>query len=281
MAAQQVESGAQVIDVNMDEGMIDGVAAMDRFLKLVAAEPDICRVPVMVDSSKWEVLEAGLKCVQGKSIVNSISLKEGEEKFVAQARLCRKYGAAVVVMAFDEHGQADSLQRRQDVCARAYRILTEEVGFPAEDIIFDPNVFAVATGIEEHATYGLDFIEATRWIKENLPGALVSGGISNVSFSFRGQQPGPRGDPRGLPLPRDPGRARHGHRQRRRAGGLRPGRPRAAGADRGRRPQPAPGRRRAAAGDRRGAQQGRGRRGGLAGRVARAARWASGSRTPW
>ncbi len=189
VAAQQVENGAQIIDVNMDEGMIDGVAAMDRFLKLVASEPDISRVPVMVDSSKWEVIEAGLKCVQGKAIVNSISLKEGEEKFVAQARLVRKYGAAAVVMAFDEDGQADSLARRQQICGRAYRILTEEVGFPGEDIIFDPNVFAVATGIEEHARYGLDFIEATRWIKENLPGALVSGGISNVSFSFRGNNP--------------------------------------------------------------------------------------------
>jgi 5-methyltetrahydrofolate--homocysteine methyltransferase len=189
VAAQQVEAGAQVIDVNMDEGMIDGVAAMDRFLKLVASEPDISRVPVMVDSSKWEVIEAGLKCVQGKAIVNSISMKEGEEKFVEQARLCRRYGAAAVVMAFDEQGQADSLERRTAVCERAYRILTEQVGFPAEDIIFDPNVFAVATGIEEHATYGRDFIEATRWIKQNLPGALVSGGISNVSFSFRGNNP--------------------------------------------------------------------------------------------
>jgi 5-methyltetrahydrofolate--homocysteine methyltransferase len=189
VAAQQVEAGAQVIDVNMDEGMIDGVAAMDRFLKLVASEPDISRVPVMVDSSKWEVIEAGLKCVQGKAIVNSISMKEGEEKFIEQARLCRRYGAAAVVMAFDEQGQADSLERRTAVCERAYRILTEQVGFPAEDIIFDPNVFAVATGIEEHATYGRDFIEATRWIKQNLPGALVSGGISNVSFSFRGNNP--------------------------------------------------------------------------------------------
>ncbi|MFC4785057.1 methionine synthase [Nocardioides sp. MAHUQ-72] len=189
VAAQQVENGAQVIDVNMDEGMIDGVAAMDRFLKLVASEPDISRVPVMVDSSKWEVIEAGLRCVQGKPIVNSISLKEGEEKFVEQASLCRKYGAAAVVMAFDEDGQADNLERRKAICQRAYRILTEQVGFPAEDIIFDPNVFAVATGIEEHASYGLDFIEATRWIKENLPGALVSGGISNVSFSFRGNNP--------------------------------------------------------------------------------------------
>ncbi|GAA2119035.1 methionine synthase [Nocardioides bigeumensis] len=189
VAAQQVENGAQVIDVNMDEGMIDGVAAMDRFLKLVAAEPDISRVPVMVDSSKWEVIEAGLKCVQGKAIVNSISLKEGEDAFVAHARLCRKYGAAAVVMAFDEDGQADSLERRQAICERAYRILVDQVGFPPEDVIFDPNVFAVATGIEEHATYGSDFIEATRWIKQNLPGAKVSGGISNVSFSFRGNNP--------------------------------------------------------------------------------------------
>src|SRR3954451_11173858 len=189
VAAQQVENGAQVIDVNMDEGMIDGVAAMDRFLKLVASEPDISRVPVMVDSSKWEVIEAGLKNVQGKPIVNSISMKEGEDKFKEQARLCRKYGAAAVVMAFDEDGQADNLERRKSICERAYRILVDEVGFPAEDIIFDPNVFAVATGIEEHAAYGLDFIEATRWIKQNLPGAKVSGGISNVSFSFRGNNP--------------------------------------------------------------------------------------------
>ncbi|WP_415753331.1 methionine synthase [Nocardioides sp. Kera G14] len=189
VAAQQVEAGAQVIDVNMDEGMIDGVAAMDRFLKLVASEPDISRVPVMIDSSKWEVIEAGLRNVQGKPIVNSISLKEGEEKFIAHARLCQKYGAAAVVMAFDEDGQADSLERRKQICQRAYDILVKQVGFPAEDIIFDPNVFAVATGIEEHATYGVDFIEATRWIKQNLPGAKVSGGISNVSFSFRGNNP--------------------------------------------------------------------------------------------
>nr|WP_281258348.1 methionine synthase [Nocardioides gansuensis] len=189
VAAQQVESGAQVIDVNMDEGMIDGVAAMDRFLKLVASEPDISRVPVMVDSSKWEVIEAGLKCVQGKAIVNSISMKEGEDAFREHARLCRRHGAAVVVMAFDEDGQADNLERRKAICDRAYRILVDEVGFPAEDIIFDPNVFAVATGIEEHASYGLDFIEATRWIKDNLPHARVSGGISNVSFSFRGNNP--------------------------------------------------------------------------------------------
>ncbi|MBA2464255.1 MAG: methionine synthase [Nocardioidaceae bacterium] len=189
VARQQVESGAQVIDANMDEGMIDGVAAMDRFAKLVATEPDICRVPLMIDSSKWEVIEAGLKCTQGKPIVNSVSLKEGEKKFVEQARLCRKYGAAVVVMAFDEGGQADNLERRKAICRRAYDILVDEVGFPPHDLIFDPNVFAVATGIEEHADYGLDFIEATRWIKANLPGALVSGGVSNVSFSFRGNNP--------------------------------------------------------------------------------------------
>lgn len=186
VARQQVEAGAQVIDINMDEGMIDGVAAMDRFTKLVASEPDISRVPVMIDSSKWEVIETGLRNTQGKPIVNSISMKEGEEKFREQARLCRKYGAAVVVMAFDEDGQADDLQRRKDICGRAYEILTEDVGFDPHDIVFDPNVFAIATGIEEHANYGVDFIEATRWIKQNLPGALVSGGISNVSFSFRG-----------------------------------------------------------------------------------------------
>ncbi len=189
VAVQQVDAGAQVIDVNMDEGMIDGVAAMDRFTKLIASEPDISRVPMMIDSSKWEVIEAGLRNVQGKSIVNSISMKEGEDKFREQARLCRKYGAAAVVMAFDEDGQADNLERRTQICERAYRILVDEVGFPPEDIIFDPNCFALATGIEEHSNYGLDFIEATRWIKENLPGARISGGISNVSFSFRGNNP--------------------------------------------------------------------------------------------
>ena len=189
VARQQVEAGAQIIDINMDEGMIDGVEAMDRFTKLIASEPDICRVPVMVDSSKWAVIEAGLKCIQGKAVVNSISMKEGEGPFLEQARLCRKYGAAVVVMAFDEDGQADSLERRKAICRRAYDLLTEEVGFPAEDIVFDPNIFAIATGIEEHANYGVDFIEATRWIKQNLPGALVSGGVSNVSFSFRGNNP--------------------------------------------------------------------------------------------
>nr|WP_188837909.1 methionine synthase [Flexivirga endophytica] len=189
VARQQVEAGAQVIDINMDEGMIDGVEAMDRFCKLIATEPDICRVPVMIDSSKWEVIEAGLRCIQGKPIVNSISMKEGTEKFIEQARLCRRYGAAVVVMAFDEEGQADTLERRKEVCQKAYDILTKEVGFPAEDIIFDANMFALATGIEEHHAYGTDFIEATRWITENLPGVQTSGGVSNVSFSFRGNNP--------------------------------------------------------------------------------------------
>ncbi len=186
VARQQVENGAQVIDVCMDEGMIDGVATMTRFLDLIATEPDICKVPVMVDSSKWEVIEAGLKCLQGKGIVNSISLKEGEEKFLRQARLVRCYGAAVVVMAFDERGQADSYERRIQVCKRAYDLLVQRVAFPPEDIIFDPNVLTVGTGMEEHANYAVDFIRATKWIKENLPGAKVSGGISNVSFSFRG-----------------------------------------------------------------------------------------------
>jgi 5-methyltetrahydrofolate--homocysteine methyltransferase len=186
VARQQVENGAQVIDVCMDEGMIDGVAAMTKFLNLIASEPDICKVPVMVDSSKWEVIEAGLKCLQGKGIVNSISLKEGEEKFLHQAKLVRRYGAAVVVMAFDERGQADSFERRTEVCRRAYDLLVQKVGFPPQDIIFDPNVLTVGTGMEEHANYAVDFIRATKWIKENLPHAKVSGGISNVSFSFRG-----------------------------------------------------------------------------------------------
>jgi 5-methyltetrahydrofolate--homocysteine methyltransferase len=186
VARQQVEGGANLIDVNMDEGMIDSEAAMVKFLNLIAAEPDIARVPIMIDSSRWSVLEAGLQCVQGKGIVNSISLKEGEEKFKQQARLIRRYGAAVVVMAFDERGQADSLGRRKEICSRAYRILTQEVGFPPEDIVFDPNILTVATGMEEHNNYAVDFIAATRWIKENLPHARVSGGVSNISFSFRG-----------------------------------------------------------------------------------------------
>jgi 5-methyltetrahydrofolate--homocysteine methyltransferase len=189
VARQQVEAGAQVIDVNMDEAMLDGEAAMTRFLNLVASEPDIARVPIMIDSSKWSIIEAGLKCVQGKPIINSISLKEGEAEFQAKARLARRYGAAVVVMAFDEVGQADTYQRKIDICARAWRILTQEVGFPPEDIVFDPNIFAVATGIEAHANYAVDFIEATRWIRQNLPHAHVSGGVSNVSFSFRGNEP--------------------------------------------------------------------------------------------
>jgi 5-methyltetrahydrofolate--homocysteine methyltransferase len=189
VARSQVENGAQIIDVNMDEAMLDSEAAMVKFLNLIASEPDIARVPVMIDSSKWSVIEAGLKCIQGKGIVNSISMKEGEAEFVERAKLCRRYGAAVVVMAFDEKGQADTYARKTEICARSYKILTEQVGFPAEDIIFDPNIFAVATGIEEHNNYALDFIEATRWIKQNLPFAKVSGGVSNVSFSFRGNEP--------------------------------------------------------------------------------------------
>ncbi|MDX8402249.1 MAG: methionine synthase, partial [Mariprofundaceae bacterium] len=186
---EQVENGAQMIDVNMDEAMLDGVAAMRTFLNLIASEPDIARVPVMIDSSKWEIIETGLKCVQGKGVVNSISLKEGEDAFIARARALRDYGAAVVVMAFDEEGQADTFDRKIRICERSYRILTDQVGFPPEDIIFDPNIFAIATGIEEHNNYAVDFIEATRWIKQHLPHALVSGGVSNVSFSFRGNNP--------------------------------------------------------------------------------------------
>ncbi|HEX3886371.1 MAG TPA: methionine synthase [Phenylobacterium sp.] len=189
VARQQVDAGAQVLDVNMDEGLLDSVAAMKTFLNLIAAEPDIARVPIMIDSSKWEVIEAGLKCVQGKAIVNSISMKEGEAKFVEQARKCLRYGAAVVVMAFDEQGQADTAARKVAICKRAYKILVDEVGFPPEDIIFDPNIFAIATGIEEHDNYAVDFIEATRAIKAELPHARISGGVSNVSFSFRGNEP--------------------------------------------------------------------------------------------
>ncbi|MDK3073094.1 methionine synthase [Sedimentitalea sp. JM2-8] len=188
VARDQVENGAQIIDVNMDEGLIDSRAVMVEFLNLLAAEPDIARVPVMIDSSKWDVIEAGLKCVQGKPVVNSISLKEGEAQFREQAELCLAYGAAIVVMAFDEEGQAGTCARKTEICARAYRILTEDVGFPPEDIIFDPNIFAVATGIEEHNNYGVDFIEATRWIRRNLPHVHVSGGVSNLSFSFRGNE---------------------------------------------------------------------------------------------
>ncbi|CAD6531830.1 Methionine synthase [Paraburkholderia kirstenboschensis] len=189
VARQQVENGAQVIDVNMDEAMLDSKAAMVRFMNLIASEPDIARVPIMIDSSKWEVIEAGLKCVQGKAIVNSISLKEGEEAFRHHANLIRRYGAAAVVMAFDEQGQADTFERKTQICKRSYDFLVNEVGFPPEDIIFDPNIFAIATGIEEHNNYAVDFINATRWIKQNLPYAKVSGGVSNVSFSFRGNDP--------------------------------------------------------------------------------------------
>src|SRR6266704_737754 len=188
VARQQVENGAQVIDVNMDEAMLDSQKAMTTFLHLIGSEPDISRVPVMIDSSKWSVIEAGLKCVQGKCIVNSISLKVGEEEFKRHARLVRRYGAATVVMAFDERGQADSLERKIEICERAYRILTEECGFPPEDIIFDPNILTVATGIEEHNNYGVAFLEATRRIKATLPSCKVSGGVSNISFSFRGNK---------------------------------------------------------------------------------------------
>ena len=186
VARQQVENGAQIIDINMDEAMLDSQAAMVKFLQLIASEPDIARVPIMIDSSKWSVIEAGLRCIQGKGIVNSISMKEGIDAFKHQAKLLRRYGAAAVVMAFDEKGQADTYARKIEICERAYRILVDEIDFPPEDIIFDPNIFAIATGIEEHNNYAVDFIEATRWIKQNLPGAKVSGGVSNVSFSFRG-----------------------------------------------------------------------------------------------
>ncbi|MCB2016270.1 MAG: dihydropteroate synthase, partial [Hydrogenophaga sp.] len=189
VARQQVENGAQIIDINMDEAMLDSQAAMVRFLNLIAGEPDIARVPIMIDSSKWEVIEAGLQCIQGKGVVNSISMKEGVETFKHHAQLIKRYGAAAVVMAFDEQGQADTYARKIEICERAYRILVDEVGFPPEDIIFDPNIFAIATGIAEHDNYAVDFIEATRWIKQHLPGAKVSGGVSNVSFSFRGNDP--------------------------------------------------------------------------------------------
>ena len=189
IARQQVENGANIIDICMDEGMIDGVAAMSRFLQLLGSEPEVTKVPFMVDSSKWEVIEAGLKCLQGKGIVNSISLKEGEEKFREKAAKVLAYGAAVVVMAFDESGQAATYADKIRICERAYRILVDEVGFPPEDIIFDPNILTVGTGIEEHNNYAVDFMAATRWIKENLPHAKVSGGVSNVSFGFRGNNP--------------------------------------------------------------------------------------------
>ncbi len=213
VALEQVESGAQVIDINMDEGMLESKEAMERFLNLIAGEPDIARVPIMIDSSKWEIIEAGLKCVQGKAVVNSISLKEGEAAFREQATKCRRFGAAIVVMAFDEEGQADTFARKTEICQRAYRLLVDEIGFPAEDIIFDPNIFAIATGIEEHNNYAVDFIEATQWIRENLPHAMISGGVSNVSFSFRGNNP-VREAIHSLSLSRHPRRTLHGYRQR-------------------------------------------------------------------
>src|SRR6188472_4050065 len=188
VARQQVENGAQILDVNMDDALLDGVHAMTTFLNLVQAEPDIAKIPIMIDSSKFEIIEAGLKCVQGKCIVNSISMKEGEAKFIEQAIICQSYGASVIVMAFDEKGQADTKERKVNICHRAYKILTEQVGYDPQDIIFDPNIFAIATGLEEHNNYGVDFIEATRWIRQNLPHAHISGGVSNLSFSFRGNE---------------------------------------------------------------------------------------------
>src|SRR5687768_16957091 len=186
VARQQVENGAQILDVNMDDALLDGEKAMQTFLNLLQAEPDIAKIPIMIDSSKFSIIEAGLKCVQGKCIVNSISMKEGEEKFIEQAYICQSYGASVIVMAFDEKGQADTKERKVEICHRAYKILTEQVGFDPQEIIFDPNIFAVATGIEEHNAYAVDFIEATREIKELMPLTKVSGGVSNMSFSFRG-----------------------------------------------------------------------------------------------
>jgi 5-methyltetrahydrofolate--homocysteine methyltransferase len=258
VARQQVENGAQVIDINMDEAMLDSVAAMTRFLLLVGSEPDISRVPIMLDSSKWSVIEAGLKCVQGKPIVNSISLKSGEAEFIHQAKLARRYGAAVIVMAFDEKGQADTLARKTSICERCYRILTEQVGFPPEDIIFDPNIFAVATGIEEHNTYGRDYIEAVacgrwRWIQ--------------LLVLLPRQRSGARGDAHRVPLSRHQGRDDHGHRERRPARRVRGHPARAAGARRGRDLQPPPGGDRTAGGVRRvvqGPEEGSGRGTGVA-----------------
>ncbi len=234
VARDQVLGGAQIIDVNMDEGLLDAHAAMTRFLNLVAAEPDVARVPVMVDSSDWTVIEAGLKTLQGKGVVNSISMKDGEDAFRERARLVRRYGAGAVVMAFDEKGQADTVERRVDVCKRAYRILVEEEGFPPEDVVFDANVFAVATGIEEHARYAIDFIEAVRRIKEECPGALTSGGISNVSFSFRGSPEIREAMHAAFLYHAIRGGARHGHRQRGRDARLRRDPAGAAGSHRGR-----------------------------------------------
>src|SRR5207247_1206180 len=266
VARQQVENGAQLIDVNMDEAMLDSQKAMTTFLHLIGSEPDISRVPVMIDSSKWSVIEAGLKCVQGKCVVNSISLKEGEEEFLRPARLARRYGAAVIVMAFDERGQADSLGRKIEISRRCYRVLVEDVGFPPEDVVFDPNIFAVATGIEEHNNYGRDFIEATRAIKRELPHAKVSGGVSNVSFSFRGND-AVREAIHTVFLYHAVRAGMTMHRQRRAARRLRGDPGGAARAGRGRSAQPAARRGRAARGirhDREEPGQGAGRRTGVA-----------------
>ncbi len=233
VARQQVENGAQVVDVNMDEAMLDSQAAMVRFLNLVGSEPDISKVPLMLDSSKWEVIEAGLKCIQGKGIVNSISMKEGEAKFLQQARLARRYGAAVIVMAFDEQGQADTYARKTEICKRAYDLLVAN-GFPAEDIVFDPNVFAIATGIPEHDNYAVDFIEATPLDQAEPAARAHFGRHLECLFLLPRQRAGARGDPHRLPLPRHPGRPDHGHRQCRPVGRLRPARSRAAAEGRGR-----------------------------------------------
>ena len=215
VARSQVENGAQILDVNMDEGLLDSEKAMVTFLNLIAAEPDIARVPIMIDSSKWSVIEAGLKCVQGKPIVNSISMKEGEDAFLEHAKKVLRYGAAVVVMAFDEQGQADTLERKVEICERAYKLLTEKIGFPPEDIIFDPNIFAIATGIEEHNGYGIAFIEAARQIKQKLPHAHVLGRPVEPVVLVPRQRDRAPGDALGVPVPCDPSRSRHGDRQRR------------------------------------------------------------------
>ena len=280
VALQQVEAGAQIIDINMDEGMLDSKKAMVTFLNLIAGEPDISRVPIMIDSSKWEVIEAGLKCIQGKGIVNSISMKEGDEQFIQHAKLCKRYGAAVVVMAFDEAGQADTEARKKEICKRSYDMLVNEVGFPPEDIIFDPNIFAVATGIEEHNNYAVDFINACAYIRDELPYALTSGGVSNVSFSFRGNNPVREAIHSVFLLLRDSRWPDHGYRQRRPAGDLRrdPGR---TARRRGRRdPQPHAGRHRRPPRHRRQVQGRRQRQGSRDRRVAQLGRQqAPGTRT--
>ena len=253
VAREQVEGGAQVIDVNMDEGLLDSKQAMTTFLNLVMAEPDIAKLPVMIDSSKWEVIEAGLRCVQGKCVVNSISMKEGEDEFLRQARLVKRYGASAVVMAFDEKGQADTIARKVDICVRAYKLLTEQAGFDPQDIIFDPNIFAVATGIEEHNNYGVDFIEATRRIKELCPGVKISGGVSNVSFSFRGNDVVREAMHSAFLYHAIRAGDGYGHRECRPDRGLRRHPPGLAGARRGRDPEPPRRRHRPPHGVRRGA----------------------------